>query len=178
MGGGQGLGHGGHARRVAAQDAKGPYLSRCLKLRASAVAVYPLLEGDARLVRRVTGHLAQGGGIHMAHIKEARAKLRKIAPPGGAGPEQVDVVGDEHDVALSESLVDAASRVGEDDGLHSQQLEHPDRHHQFLEIIALVVVEAAREAHHLPPRQLAENQLSCVGLHGGEEEVRLLFNGI
>ena len=172
MGGGQGLGDGGHAHRVRTQNAHRADLGGGLKLGAGEEVVHALVNPQVDALGAVLRKLSQRGGVHVGHVEEAGAEFVHIGAAQRAVTGQLDVILDDHDVARAVGLVHRAGGVGQDGGLHAQQLEQAHRDHQLLKIVALVGVEAAGHADHLFARHRAEDQLARVGIDGGDQEVR------
>ena len=171
MGGGEGLGNGGHAHGVGPQKAGRPDFRRGLKLRAGEEHIGPLVDPERRTFGAVQGQLPQLRGVHPGHVEEPGAEILHIGPPEGAVPVQLDMVPNDHHVPGAVVPVDGPGGVGENGGPDSQQLQNPDGDDQLLEGVALVGVEAAGHADHPPARHRAENQLPGVGGHGGEQKM-------
>ena len=171
MGGGEGLGDGGHTHGVGAQDAGGPDLSGGLELGTGEEHVHALVDPDAGAGGALQSDLAQLGGVHAGDVEEAGAEFLHVGAAQGAVAGELDVVGDDHYIAGTVAGVDGAGGIGEDGGLDAQQLEKTDGDHQLLKVVALIGVEPAGHAHHLAAADGAENELSGVGRHSGDQEV-------
>ena len=133
----------GHADRVAAQNADGADLRRRLKLRAGHKEVDALLYLDPKLCRAALRQRAQLRRIHARRVKKARAKFVQILSAQRTGSVQLDLIGDQHEVARPVAEVHAAGGVRHDERPHTKLLQKPHRLRQLLEIIPLIAVEAA-----------------------------------
>ena len=171
MAGHNGLGGGGHAHRVAAQDAGGPHLGGGLVLGAVAVEVHALPQGDGQLRRRPPGHVLEPGGIQVGGVGEAHAELRDVCPAQGGFGEQLDLVGDEHQVPRLPVGAHTPGGVGDDQRVAAQQAQHPHGVGNLVIAVALVVVHPPLHDGHIPARQGAEHQLPLVPGSGGRLEV-------
>ena len=78
----------------------------------------------------------------------------------------------EHQIGRTESGVDAAGSIGDDQGSNPQQLHHTHRQGHLLEVIALIIVEASLHAENFPSFQLSHHKLSLVSGDSGYREVR------
>ena len=92
-----------------------------------------------------------------------------LLPMSGLSPMQVDVVLDEHDVALGVLRIHAAAGVADDQHLAAQRLHDAHRQGDLLERIAFVEVEAPLHRHDGLAGQLAADQPAGVR---GDRRVR------
>ena len=161
-----------HPHGVAAEQADGANFGRRFKLRAGHEEIHALMHGKAELCRAGLRQLAQLRRVHPRNVKEAQAEFVHVPAPHGAGAVELDVVGDQHEIAARIGKIHAARRVRHDQRTDAEQLQKPHRLRQLLEIVALVAVKASREAHELLSGQLAEHQLSGVAGGRGNREIR------
>lgn len=113
------------------------------------------------------GQVLELGGVEVAGVGEPGAELRQILPPEGGLHEDLDLVGDEHQVPGLEVPVHPAGGVGDQEGLAAQQAEDPDGVADLLVGVALVVVDPALHHCHRLAGQGAEDQLPLVSRGGG-----------
>lgn len=113
----------------------------------------------------------------MAHVREPGAELLQIGAAQGADAEELDVVGDQHDVPGGEGGVHRAGGVGDHQRLRPQQPQHPDGIADILEGPALVSVEAALHHRHVLTRQPAEHEPARVVRGGGALHVGHILIG-
>ena len=164
------LWHGGHSDSVTAQDPVHPVFCGRLKGRAlhthidAVFYTYLLLTGNLR------GKLDQFLVVCLVHIGEARTCGEVLAAQRVLG-EEVDVVGDDHQVAHMESLVHAACGVADKEGLDAQFVHHAYGEGDILHRVAFVEVEPALHGEDVHPAEFAENQLAAVTFDGGYGEV-------
>ena len=168
---GQRLRHGRHADGVAAERADGADLRRSLKLRAGHEEIDALLHADAELVGAGLCQRTQLRRVHPGDVKKPRAEFVDVPAAQRACAVELDLVGDQHEIAGAVALVHAASRVRHDQRPDAQQLQKPHRLRQLLEVIALIAVEPARQAHEPLARERPEDELARVAGRGGGEEV-------
>ena len=155
-------GGGGHAHRVGPGDAGEAHLGGSLVLGTGEVHIHTLLQGDAQLLGGLAGQLLEGGGIQVGGVGEPDAELRQVLAPQRGLHEDLDLVGDEHQVARLPVHVDAAGGVGDDKGVAAQQPQHPDGVGHLLVGVALVVVHPALHDGHRLALQGAEHQTALV----------------
>ena len=91
--------------------------------------------------------------------------------------EEVDVVGDDHQVADLELGVHATSGIGYEEGLDAQLVHDAYREGDLLHGVALVKVEAAFHGHDIDASQLAEDEFAGVALDSRDGEVGYLLVG-
>ena len=141
------LRHGGHADHVGADAAQEAVLGPRLQVRPrhrhehALVADDLLFQGDAP---RLSDQLAI---IRTAHVRKADAEAVVVGADERVVAHEVDVVLDDHQVALGELRVHAAAGVADDQALAAQRLHHPHRQRDLLKRIALVKVETAFHRH-------------------------------
>ena len=170
--GGDGLRHGGHAHGVRTEHARGAHLGRRFKLRAGEVHVDALAQREVLLPGDLFRELAQAGRVNARHIGEARAELVDIRPPERAEVEELDMVGDEHQIARGILGVHRARGVRHDHRLRAKQADNAAGVGGVLHRVALVAVHAALHDRHALAAQLAENEAALVSRRGGRAEVR------
>jgi hypothetical protein len=85
--------------------------------------------------------------------------------------DQVEVVGDEHDVSRTKGRVQAAGGVGDDQDLDAQHLHHAHREGNLGHRIALVVMSAPLHHRHTLPFQPAHDEPAHVPFHGRGREM-------
>ena len=88
-------------------------LRRRLILGAGEVHVDTLLEVDAQVPGGGAGRILEGGGVEVGGVGEAGAELGDVLAPEGGLHEDLDLVGDEHQIAGVEIQVDATGGVGD-----------------------------------------------------------------
>ena len=110
------LRYGGHTDGVAAQDAIHPIFRRRLEGRSLHTHIDTVLDGDAFIAGNIVGHLDQQGVVGLMHVGKTRACGEVLAAQRMLG-EEVDMVGDDHQVANLELGVHAASRIRYEKGL-------------------------------------------------------------
>ena len=177
MGGRDDLRHGGHPGGRAAEDARGADLRRRLELRAGEVKIDPLAQRDGELPRLAAGELPVGGVVGVGHVAEAGPELREVFPAQRRRVIELDVVGDQHEIADTEAAVDAAAGVGDQQGRNAQQPRHPHRIGRLLGGIALIAMEPALHGQYLRAAKPAADKAAPVVGRGGDGKMRQLAVG-
>ena len=113
--------------------------------------------GDALLLRDGACKVEQAAVVGFAHVGEAGAGGKVFTTEGMFG-EEVDVVGDEHDVTNLETFVRPPRGVGHEEGLDAEFVHHADGERHLLHRVALVVVEASLHGQHFLSAEPSENQ--------------------
>ena len=90
---------------------------------------------------------------------------------------EVDVVGDEHEVADLEVGVHAARRIAHKEVLDAQLIHDTHGEGHLLHVVTLVVVEAALQGHDLLAAQAAEDEFARVSLDCRHGEVGYVIVG-
>lgn len=85
--------------------------------------------------------------------------------------EEVDVVGDNHQVANLEARVHTARSIRHEERLDAQFVHHANGECHLLHRVALVEVEASLHGHDVNAAQLTENQFAAMAFHGRYREV-------
>ena len=71
---------------------------------------------------------------------------------GGFAPNEVEMIGQGHDVAGPERVADAPGRGGEDERLDAEKLKHADREHRdAIQLVPLVMMETPLQDGHAEP---------------------------
>ena len=97
------------------------------------------------------------------HVWETGSQFGHVGPDQRIG-HQVDMVGDDHQVARAERCIDAARGVRDEQEADAEQPHDADREGHLLHRIAFVVVEPSLHGHDAAAARLAENQTSLVPL--------------
>ena len=135
------------------------------------------MELDLLLFRHLRRQLLQAAGHGVGHIREAHAESVQIGAGQRVFAAEVDEIADDHQRALAEVQIHAARRVGEDDGLHAQQLHDADGHGHLPLVVAFVGVEAALHHADLFAVQLAAVPAARVTRRSGHREAGNVFIG-
>ena len=85
--------------------------------------------------------------------------------------EEVDVVGNHHQVANLEGWVHATCSIRDEECLDAQFVHDAHRERHFLHRVAFVVVESPLHGHDVNPAKLSEDEFAGVSLDGRYREV-------
>ena len=170
------LRHGAHAAGVAAKLAEHAVFGRSLIGGACLGYIDAVLQADTHLGGYAVGFGAQTGAVDLGHVGEAGTEFLHIGTYQGIGHE-VDVVGDDHQVAHAVVGVQCAGGVAYEKRFDAHAGENPFGVGDLLHGVAFIVVEAALHGHNLFPAEGADDEVALVSYGGGALEVRYLRVG-
>ena len=107
------------------------------------------------------------------HIRETRPGGEVLSAQWVLG-EEVDMVGDDHQVTYMERLIHATGGIADEERLNAQFVHDTYGERHLLHRIALIEVETTLHSEDIHPTQLSENQFSTMSFHGGHREVRYI----
>ena len=145
-------GIGRHADDVGADRPEEPVLGPGLQVRAGHRHVDPAMGDDVRLERDAQGQVLQLPVVGLDHVGEPGAEAVVVGADQRVDAQQVDVVLDDHQIALGVLRVQPAAGVGDDQQLAAQLLHHPDRERHLGGRVAFVEVEPAFHRDHRAAR--------------------------
>lgn len=157
MGGDDGLGHGGHTDRVGTEHARGADLGGRFKLRAGEIHINALTQRNVVRLCRFMGEGAQTRGVNGGHIGEAGAELLKVGAAEGTEVEELDVIGEEHQLTHVPVGVDAACGVGDEERLCAEQAHDAHGVSRLGHGVALVAVHPALHDRDAPAAEPVPN---------------------
>ena len=172
------LRHGGHAGRIAADILEIAVFGLRLERRPRAAHIHAVLELDILL-------LGDGGRlgdqllvVAVVHIRKAGTEFGDVGADQRIG-HQVDMVGDDHQVADAERGVDAARSVRYKEVFDAELPHDAHRERHLLHAVAFVIVETALHGHDPAALDHAENHTAFVSFDRGDGESRniLVFDG-
>ncbi len=164
------LGYGTHAHGVATQGVIHAVLGRCLEGRTLHTHIHTMLHGDVELVGNHVGLGDEVVVIGLVHIREARTR-GEVLTAQRVLREEVDMVGDDHQVADLELRVHAACRIRYIECRNAQLVHHAHREGDLLHGVALIEVEASLHGENLHAAQLAEDEFAAMPLNRRDGEV-------
>jgi hypothetical protein len=91
--------------------------------------------------------------------------------------EEVDMVGNNHQVANLESRIHTTGSIRDEERLDAQFVHDAYGEGNFLHVVSFVVVETALHSHDVYATQFAEDECTSVTLDGRYGEVRNLTVG-
>ena len=171
MGGDDGLGHGGHTDRVGAEHARGADLGGRFKLRAGEIHIDTLTQRNVVRLCRFMGEGAQTRGVDGGHIGKAGAEFLKVGAIEGAEVEELDVIGEEHQLAHVPVGVDAAGGVGDEERLCAEQAHDAHGVSRLGHGVALVAVHPALHDRDASAAERAEHEAALMTGGGGGTEM-------
>ena len=106
--------YGRHADDVGADRAQESVLGARLEVRSTDGDVDALTQLDAARERDGARQHAQFRIVCVGHVRKARTETIVVRPGERIVAEQIDVVGDEHEIAGAPQRMHAAARIGDD----------------------------------------------------------------
>lgn len=164
------LRYGRHAHGVATHDAEHTVLGGCFKCGALYAGIHAVAQGDAFLLGNLVGHGDELMVVRLMHVGEAWAGGNVLSAQRMLG-EEVEVVGDDHEVADVELRIHASGGVAHKERLDAELIHDTHGECYFLHGVALVEMEASLHGHDVLASQLAEDEFACVALNGRYGEV-------
>ena len=130
-----------------------------------------MLNRDALLAGDIEGQLDQQRIISAVHVGKARTRGEVLTTKRMLW-EEVDMIGDHHQVADIEPRVHATCCIRYEKGLDAQFVHDTHGEGYLLHRVALVVVEAPLHGQNIHATQFAEDQFSAMSLNGRDREIR------
>ena len=144
---GDDLGDRRHADGVGAERAERADLRGRLVRRARQREVDPFLQRQPLRRRDLLRLRAQRLRIGLAHVGEANAELLDVRPAQRVHPHEVDVIGDQHQVAGLVRRVHAAGGVRDHERLDAEAPDDTREEHDLVHLVAFVEVHASLHDH-------------------------------
>ena len=170
------LWHGRHTHGISTEEVVHLILGRSLEGGTLNADIHPVGDTDTLLLGDVGSQLDELAVIGLVHIGEAGTRGEILATERMLR-EEIDMVGDNHQVADLERRVHAPCRIRHEECLDAQFIHHPDREGHLLHRVALIEVETPLHRHDVDTPQLAENEFSAMSLDGRDGEVGNLLIG-
>ena len=164
------FGNGRHTYRIRTQDTKHLVFRRSFKRRPLRADVHTVLHLDTLFCCNCIRLADKLFIVRLAHVREARA-IRNIPAVQRMFGEEIDVIGDNHQVADFKIGIRTAAGIRNKQGLDTQFPHYTYREGHFLHGISLIEVEASLHGHNILITQLAENQFAAVSLYRRNGEV-------
>ena len=164
------FGYGAHTYGVATEDVVHFVFSGSLESRTLSSEVHTFLYFDALFLGNLASHLQELLVVSFAHIWETWTSGEVWSVQGMFGHE-VDVVGDEHQVADFEVGIHTSGSIAYEELFDAEFVHHTYGEGDFLHIIAFVIVEAAFERHDFLATQTTEYEAAAVTFDSRNGEV-------
>ena len=168
------LRNGRHAYGITAKGAVHPIFGWSLKCGTLHTDIHTLLHLDALFPGNLVGLIDQQGIVGLVHVGKTRTGGEVLSAQRMLG-EEVDMVGDDHQVADLELRVHAAGSIGDEERLDAQLVHDTHREGDLLHRVALIEVEAALHGHDVHPAELSEDELAAMSLDCRDGEVGYLL---
>ena len=159
-----------HAHGIAAQNPIHLVFGRSLEGGALHTYIYTVSDTDLLFAGNLRSELDQFLVVGLMHIRETGTG-GEILTAQRMLWEEVDVVGDDHQVAYVETFVHASGGVGYEQSLYAQLIHHTDREGHFFHGVAFIEMEASLHGENVDVAELAEDQFTAMSLHRRYGEV-------
>ena len=136
------LRNGGHTHGITAKQMVHLIFCRCLEGGTLYTDIDAVLHLDVILLGNLVGQCHQRHVIGLMHIREPWTGGEVLAAERVLW-EEVDMVGDDHQVADAECGVHATSGITDEECLDAQFVHHTDRECHFFHRVTLIEMEAA-----------------------------------
>ena len=164
------FGHGTHTNGVTTQQAVHLVFGRSFERGSLNAHIYAVLHLDAFLASYLVSQCDELVVVGLVHVGEAGAGGEILAAEGMLG-EEIDVVGDDHDVADFEFGVHASGSIADEERLDAQFVHHADGEGHVLHRVAFIEMEAALHGHDVLASQPPEDEFAAMAFDGGNWEV-------
>ena len=165
------LGHGAHADGIAADSTEHTVFGWRLKRGTLYAYVDTMQKPNAFFLGYGIGLGYQRMVVRLMHVGETRTRGHVLSTQGMLGKE-VDMVGDQHQVANLHLGVHASGGVTHKKGLDAQFVHYTHGKGHLLHGVAFIVVETPLHGKDVHAAQLAENQLAGMAFDGGNGKMR------
>ena len=164
------LRNGRHADSVAPQQTVHPVFGRSLEGGALNADVGAVPHGNALFLGYLVGQSDQRQVVRFVHVRETWARREVLAAKRMLW-EQVEVVGDNHEVANLELRVHTSGGIADEEGLDAQLVHDANREGYLAHGVPLIEVEAALHSDDVLASEFAENEFPAVTFDRGDGEV-------
>jgi len=127
-------------------------------------------DGDIKILGNAVGLGDEVVVIGLVHIREAGTR-GEVLTAQRVFREEVDMIGDDHQVADLELRVHAACRIRDIECRDAQLVHHAHGEGDILHGVALIVVEASLHGKDIHPSQFAEDEFAAMSLDRRDGEV-------
>ena len=166
------LGDRRHADDIGSQGAEHPDFGRGFVAGPGKAGVNPRDQVDPDSLGFIAGQGSQLLGVDLGQVDEAGAEAVVVGTAEGIDADEVEVILEHHKIPGPQLRPDTAAGRGQNQGLDSQELEHPDREGDRKQGEALVVMVSALKGQDAgPPFKRPDDQLAGVASHGGSGHV-------
>ena len=166
-----------HTDGIASEDTVHLVFGRCLEGRTLNAHIDTVLHLDAFLTGNLVGLVDQLQVVGLMHIRET-GTCGEVLTTQRMLWEEVNVVGDDHQVANLKFWIHTTGSVGYEEGLDAQFVHHSDREGDLLHRVALVKVEASLHGEDVDTTQLTEDEFARMAFYGRYGEIGNLGVGI
>ena len=171
LAGNQSFRHGGHAYGIGTKDPEHTDLCGGLIVGTGVHGVNTFLQADTGCSGFFFDGSAQIRGVQIRHIWETGTKGIQIGADQGIGTGEIDMIGDQHEIAGAEAYIYAAAGIGQYQRLDAQGSKNPYGQGDLLLGKTFIVMDPALEYNHSLAAFLAEDQCAAVSGYSRNREV-------
>ena len=160
-----------HANRIATKQAVHLIFSRCFERWPLYADIDAVLQADVFLFGNFKGQLDVLAVVGLVHVREARSG-REVLSAERVLREEIDVVGNHHQVADFELRIHAPCGVADEERLDAQFVHDSYGECDFLHGVSFIEMEASFHSHDVNTAKFSENELAGVAFDGRNGEIR------
>ena len=170
------LRNGRHTHGIATQRTIHPIFCWCLEGRACSAYIDTINQTDILLLGNLGSQIDELVVVGLVHVWET-GTCREVLTTQRMLREEVDMVGDNHQVANLEGGIHTTSGIRDKERLNAQLVHHTNGEGDFLHVIALVVVKTALHGHDVYTTELAKDEGTSMSFYGRNGEIGYLTIG-
>ena len=171
------LWNGGHTDGVATYRTIHAVFGRGLECRTLHTDIDTVFDAYLFLLGYLRSEFDQFPVVSLMHIGET-GTCGEVLASQRVLREEVDMVGDDHQVAHMEIFVHAACGIRYEEGLDAQFVHHADREGHLFHRVAFVIVEAPFHGEDIDTSEFSEDEFAAMAFYGGNREVGNLGIGV
>ena len=164
------FGNGAHAHSIASETVIHFLFCWGLKGGTLHTEVHAVNQTDAFLLSYLIGFGNEMVVIGLVHVGETRTGGEVFSAQRVFG-EEVDMVGDDHEIADFKLRVHSSRGVGDKERLDTQFVHHANGEGHLLHRVALIIMETSLHRHDILVAKFSEDQFSTVSFHRRYGEV-------
>ena len=150
------FGNSAHADGVATEAAIHLIFGRSLEGGTLNAYIYAVVDTDVFVTGNVGCQLYQIAAVGLVHVGESGTGGEVLSAQRMLG-EEVDVVGDYHQVANLKAGVHTSCGIADEECFYAELIHHPDRECNFFHRVALIKVEASLHGHDVDASEFPED---------------------
>ena len=163
--------HGRHTDGITADDTEILILSRGLESGAGSAYIDAMHQTDVIFFGDLIGENHEVVIVSLGHGRETGTKFLEILATEGILGEEVDMVGDDHNIADDEILVHTAGSIADEESFDTKFTHHTHRESDLLHVVTFIIVETPLHSHDILAAKVTEDEFTGVTLNGRNGEI-------